>query len=527
MKQFEKVQVKRPNLSTHDLSHEVKLTGNMGKLIPILMEETLPGDKFQLKSELLMRFMPTIAPIMQRINAYVHYFFVPNRIIWDEWEDFITGGREGSLLPNLPKIVDDPYDYKQSSRWQVNSLADYFGIPVQQFEHHVAPATKDLSISQLPFRAYQRIFNDYYLDTEIDDPTVSEPSVNSDNYPVGHSEEIVLCTLRTRRWEKDYFTTALPYTQLGTEVTLPLGAEATVKLDTDYASINTQKWKDSVGGATVTGNAQFITGEMRSYLSDQTWLDPAGTLYADLASATSATINDLRRSYALQRWLEKNARAGSRYFEQMLSHFGVKNPDSRLQRAEYIGGGKMPVKISEVLQTSASEVNSSQGNMAGHAFASGTNANGYYKCGEHGIIIGLLSVMPRSSYMQGMHKFFSKDDRFDFYWPEFANIGEQALMTNELYLENDEDNEVFGYVPRYQEYRFRHDRVAGYMRDDYDFWHLARNFDSKPSLNSTFIACLPDDRIWPVRGEEYRPLIVQIWNSVKAIRPVVKYGTPI
>jgi len=531
MKQSELVEVKRPQSSVHDLSHEVKMTAKMGELTPILTQEVLPGDNFKVNTETLLRMQPLLAPMMHRVNTYIHYFFVPNRILWDDWESFITGGKDGTEAPNHPKITGTLSDWTEEHA-TIGSLCDFIGLPVENMANEDPSGT--LEVSQLAFRAYQRVYNEYYRDPNLVDEI--EQHTSSSNIAVTSTEGYDLLDMRQRAWEKDYFTATLPTPQRGEEVTLPLGENAPVVLANQTGH---QIMRQASGGQATAGNANVALSDansnldttLRSASAQDLWLDPNGTLEADLSAATSASINDWRRSMALQRWLEKNMRGGHRYFEQLFSHFGVKSPDHRLQRPEYLGGGKMPVKISEVLQTSETNAttDSAQGNMSGHGFATGSNAYFKSRFQEHGFVIGIMSIMPRTAYQQGVAKMHVKFDRFDYYWPEFAHIGEEAVKNREIYLTGSAtaDEQTFGYNPRYQDYRYAFDRVAGNMRDTLDFWHLGRKFTSPPSLNKTFVECRPDNRIWPITNGEYDHFIVQIYNKITAIRPVVKHGTPI
>lgn len=517
MKQYENVKVPLPKRSVFDLSHERKFTCQMGNLIPVLMSEVIPGDKFNVRMETLVRFHPMIAPVMHRINVFIHFFFVPYRIIWDEFEDFITGGKLGTDTTNLPMIEDLMEEFYGSSKFQVGSLADYLGIPVQNIPNE---SINGVSLSQLPFRAYQQIYNDYYRDETLnDDVEFLKDSVNKD---VADSVAEGLLNLQFRCWEKDYFTSALPFTQRGDDVTLPLG---------DYAYVSgIPAWNKATGGLPESGLTEFdgLTAFLKDSQPDPLKIikyEVEDGLKADLSTAASATINDVRRAFALQRWMEKNARAGYRYTEQILSHFGVKSKDSRLQRAEYLGGGKQPVVISEVLQTSKDEAGSPLGDLGGHGYAAGENATFKRTFSEHGIVLGIMSIMPRTAYYQGVPRLFLKNDKYDFFWPELANIGEQEVYNCELYYGDTANDSTFGYQPRYEEYRHQFDSVHGDMRTNLEFWHLGRKFTSRPNLNSGFVLYAIDNRIFSELT--YDPVIVQTYCNFKAIRPIPKMGIPI
>lgn len=522
MKQFEKIRLQKPKSSVFDLSHEKKLTCNMGELVPILCEETLPGDKFRINTEILLRFQPLISPMMHRVNVYTHFFFVPYRLIWNEWESFITGGEDGKASPIYPTFEGE-LNYANSNYTGVfdeGSLMDHLGVPCHTF---IGSAKMQRKLSLLPFRAYQLIYNEYYRDQNLQQPVLFTRSSGAFTYQDDEPELKALLKIRMRAWEKDYFTSALPWAQRGDQVLLPLQGTAPVKgtplLREEYSHVSAEDILSAkTNGAIIYDN---MSGEH---------LEIYAGLNADLSQSTSTTITELRRAYALQRWLEKMARGGSRYVEQMLHMFGVKSSDARLQRPEYLGGGKLPVQISEVLQTSRSDENETpQGNMAGHGFTAGVN-NGFTRYfEEHGLVIGIMSVMPRTAYMQGIPKMLLKNDRFDYFFPEFAHIGEQEVMTHELYY-NPEVNEIdseFGYQRRYAEYTVRNDQVAGDMRTTLKHWHMAREFSNMPSLNSAFVTSDPSSRIFAVTDPQWHKLICQLYFDFKAIRPIPKYGEPI
>lgn len=373
---FTHVPLKRPRSNVFDLSHERKLSMNMGDLVPIMLNEVVPGDKFQIKTEILMRMAPMLAPIMHRVNVYTHYFYVPTRLIWSDFEEFITGGRLGPQ-PDVPGPVP-PYgirsDASNHSRMLTGSLADYLGIPPNRI---TSPMVYDnLKFSTLPFRAYQLIYNEYYRDQNLE-PEIPISLSSGEELKSTQTREALLI-LRKRAWEKDYFTSALPWPQRGGDVHMSLGSSAPIVFDktTGYnqhlvttngtviapSNTNLQAASDPNEG----GHTAIKAGTQTANI------DPNNTLYADLSNAQGSTINELRRALRLQEWLEKNARSGGRYIEQILSHFGVRSSDARLQRPEYLGGGKTPLKISEVLQTSETDA-TAQGNMSGHGIATGVS----------------------------------------------------------------------------------------------------------------------------------------------------------
>jgi hypothetical protein len=343
--------------------------------------------------------------------------------------------------------------------------------------------------------------------------------------------------MKKRAWQHDYFTSALPWTQRGPEATIPLGSTAPVIWE-NYGSAT--KIRDNADGSLVqnTSIPDIITdhnGQTYANIPNQKYLDfdNSDHLHADLSAATASSINDLRRAFRLQEWLERNARGGARYIEIITAHFGVRSSDARLQRPEFLGGSSTPITISEVLQTSntAGATGSDatpQGNMAGHGVSVGSSNYVSYRAEEHGYIIGIMSVMPKTAYQQGVPKHWKKLDKFDYYWPSFANIGEQPIYNEEIYHQNNAtDAEVFGYTPRYAEYKYIPSTVHGTFRTSLDFWHMGRIFSTKPTLNADFIECdsAEVDRVFNVpSGEEH--LYVYLHNEVKATRLMPYFGTP-
>jgi len=513
MKQFETVRIQKPKSSVFDLSHENKLTMDMAKLVPVFLQETIPGDKFRVNTECLLRFQPLLAPIMHRVNVYVHFFFVPNRLIWDDWKDFITGGKLGTLEPNHPKLTGTGNEAVEA--FGLNSLGDYLGIPVKNY---VADGEQITPVSQLPFRAYQLIYNEYYRDQNMEDEIVIPKG--SLDYVVSSEFGQRLHLIRTRSWEKDYFTSCLPTAQRGAAVKLPL-------IGTVDVSGHALFKKESDGTNPDAGNTKFLGASDRLSDANSNLLEVVGGLTGELDEATATTISELRTAFSLQRWMEKMMRGGARYIEQIKMMFGVTSSDARLQRPEYLGGGKLPVAISEVLQTSETNT-TAQGNMSGHAVSAGM-ATGFSKFfEEHGFVIGIISVLPRTAYMQGLPRIFSKFDRFDYFWPDFAHIGEQPVFNRELFVSNDDnDEETFGYQPRYSEYRYMYDHVHGDFRDTLKFWHMAREFNELPLLGKNFTMANPTTRIYPVEDLRFKKLIVQLYFNFRAIRPIPKFGDPV
>lgn len=546
---FNSIRLKRPKRNVFNLSYENKLTMNMGELVPIMCMPIVPGDKFRVNTEALVRLAPLVAPMMHRVNVYTHYFFVPNRLVWTEWEDFITKGIDGEDAPVFPRLSLHAGSFSAEASFRRyladSTLWDYLGLPTikgigsQSFDNIVNGVTvpEGFSVSALPFRAYQLIYNEYYRDQNLTNPIDFSLIGGS----VSSADLISLLTLRRRAWEKDYFTSALPWLQRGPEVSVPINGIGGSS-DVVYRNPNNaqQHWVDYDGRNMPGGAMNIVPGEVSQYSfgvaatvgetamnNRGPQLDPNGTLQVDLNEA-GVSIQDLRTSNALQRWFERNARGGSRYIEQILAHFGVRSSDARLQRPQFLGGGKMPIAVSEVLQTSSTDATSPQANMAGHGISAGVNNGFRHYFEEHGYVIGLMSIMPRTGYQQGVPRDFTKFDNMDFYFPEFAHLSEQEIKNQELYISNDPTyNEgTFGYTPRYAEYKYHESEAHGDFRGNMSFWHLNRIFTDKPNLNTTFVECNPSNRVFATSQTQDDKFWVQIYQDVKALRLMPKYGTP-
>lgn len=498
---FNSIKMTKPNKNVFDLSHDVKLSLNMGELVPTMCTECVPGDKFNISCESLLRFSPLVSPVMHRMDVTMHYFFVPNRLLWPKWEKYITNTPEPLLLPAFPTVAIGAGYY--------GPLADYLGIP--------APIGGNIEqVSALPFAAYALIYNEYYRDQNLS-TAITSSVIDGDN------SGLLDLSLQNRAWEHDYFTGSLPFAQKGNPVTFPLSVEdfKVSMLVNAPGEVGVEATWDNV--ATTIPPQAYARTEESDFLGGS-----SGKLFvkgSDVVGDTS--INDLRRAFRLQEWLEKAARGGSRYVENILAHFGVRSSDKRMQRPEYITGTKSPVQISEVLNTTGTE-DAPQGNMAGHAVSVTSGQYGDYFCEEHGYIIGIMSVMPKTAYQQGIPKHFLKhNDPFQFFWPSFAHIGEQEVQNREIYaFQGSAGNDTFGYVPRYAEYKFENSRVAGDFRTTLDFWHLGRIFATPPALNQAFIECVPDNRIFAVTDPSVQKLYAHVLHKVRAVRSMPKFGTP-
>lgn len=502
---FKNVKVSSPKKTGFDLSHEVKLSTEFGKLTPVLCEEVVPGDKWQINTESLVRLAPLIAPVMHRIDLYIHYFYVPNRLIWSRWEDFITGEYVGTI----PQIA------LASAQWQPGSPGDYLGLPVDPF------ASGQAVVSQMPFRAYWKIWNDYYRDENLQTEIDVESLVTAD-----------YMTCAYRSWGKDYFTSALPWAQKGDPVSMQ--ADVTYM---DEAEVFHATYPMDTMASTGIGHSDAAGGNKVLGVVDTGTPTPANIGIENIDSI-GIEINEFRTANTLQKYLEKLARGGSRYKEFLLNFFGVNSKDARLDRPEFIGGGKVPVTISEVVKTSSTDGTSPQGEMAGHGIAVGQTGNKYHFCDEHGYIMGILSCMPKAGYHQGLHRKWSRSVNTDFYNPEFAHLGEQEVKNKEIYLQGSgagtSDDDVFGYQSIWSEYKYTADRVCGDFADfvsgGLEHWHLIRHFGSLPALNEDFVTTEAEKnelqgRIFAA-GYSKDTLWIQLYHKIKAVRPMPYYGTP-
>lgn len=541
---FTQVPVRHQKRNHFDLSHEVKMSCKFANLYPILLKDTLPGDTFSDTSQVMARLAPMLAPIYHRLDITVHFFFVPNRLLANDWEAFITGGQDGTEAPVLPYITPagvqangalGPEFMRKGSLW------DYFGLPVLGASD-TASSTERLSV--LPFLAYGKVWSDYYRDPNFNDEL--KPLEDFSAGDVSALPELNdYMSLYQRGWEKDYFTSALDAPQRGLEVLMPLAGTA------DVTYMPTSRIYEDDGTEVKTTTASIgtyntgspVTQSNELYVGGQPGLGKGRLENIDEVTISNSTtsINDFRRALAIQTWLENNARAGYRYTEQILSHFDVRVPDYRLQRAEYLGGGKQPITIREVV-ASANSTNGEDtqplGDLAGHGLSVGNTNRFNYYCQEHGWIIGILSVMPRTAYSQGIDRMWSRQDKFDYAWPELAHIGEQEILNKEIFfvptLAADPANAgTFGYIPRYSEYKFSNDRIAGDFRDSLGFWHLGRNFLSRPALSASFTTMEEDGdgleetyrRIFYVQdGTDY--VWLQIYHSLHTKRPLPYFGVP-
>jgi hypothetical protein len=474
--------------SKHSLSNYKLLSCDLGELVPIGLTEVLAGDSIQHATNALIRAAPLLSPVMHPLNVSISHWFVPNRLVWEDWEDFITGGPDGMDASVFPTI-----DLGGSGA-AVGSLADYLGVPT---------GVANLEVSALPFRAYALIFNEWYRDQDLVSPLTIDLTSGPDT--------TTNTAMQNAAWEKDYFTTSRPWEQKGAAITVPLGTEAEVKTH-----------QTPTGELSIEDGAGTLRKLQASAAS--VYLDAAGVsggeMYADLTNASAVTVNVLREALALQRYEEARARYGSRYTEY-LRYLGIMSSDARLQRPEYLGGGKETIQFSEVLQTA--EGTDPVGTLRGHGISS-MRSNRYRRFfEEHGYVISTLCARPKTIYADGLSRTWNRRTKEDFWQRELEHIGQQPVLNKEVYAAHSSPEDTFGYQDRYDEYRKGISTIAGEFRSTLDYWHFARQFGSDPALNADFIKCVPVETPFAVPSEDV--LQVMARHSIQARRLVTSRGT--
>lgn len=539
--------------STFDRSHSLKTSFDVGQVVPFYCDEVLPGDTFHVKSSKVVRLQTLLTPMMDNIYLDTYFYFVPNRLVWEHWKEFCGENNESAWIPTTEYQV--PQITSPAGGWNVGTLADYFGIPT---------GVPNLSVNALPFRAYALIMDEWFRDENIMDPLLipkddstiagTNGAFSVENVAKGGAP-FIACKYH------DYFTSALPSPQKGPDVTIPIATAGPVPVvaNVDKHDLgNSPLSFNQVGGAGTVNNGYYALGVnkasntsavLRSSTSPSTapsnyYQFTPDNLWADFdGSASAASINQLRMAFQIQKFYEKDARGGTRYIELLKSHFGVTSPDARLQRPEYLGGNRVPITINQVIQQSGTEsTGTPQGNVAGMSVTTDVNGDFIHSFVEHGFVIGVMVARYDHTYQQGIERFWSRKSRFDYYWPVFANIGEQAILNKEIFAQGSDvvnsssgkpyDDEVFGYQEAWADYRYKPNHVTGEMRSQYsqslDFWHLGDDYDALPHLSPSWLQENKEtvDRVLAVSSRLSNQLFADIYIENRCTRPMPLYSIP-
>lgn len=537
------VQIGRSRL---DRNQNVKFSMNAGELIPFYVDEILPGDSCSIDTSKVVRMSTLVAPIMDNIYLDTYYFFVPSRIVWDHWKEFMGENTASAWIPTVSYTI--PQITAPSGGWNVGTIADYFGLPT---------GIGNISVNAIPFRCYCEIFNEWFRDENLTDPTyyskgdATVSGSNGNNYLT----DLIKggAPVKVAKYH-DYFTSALPAPQKGPDVPLPLGQTApvgTLTGDTFAASSlfgsTALKFKQPNGSAIPSGGFSLglydgtgVVGSAPGTL--QSYGYTPSNLWVDLTRASGTSINQLRQAFQIQKLYEKEARGGSRYKEILMAHFNVKSPDARLQRPEYLGGSRVPINIHQVVQNSATDSVSPQGNTTAYSLTIDSHSDFTKSFTEHGYVLGLCCVRYDHSYQQGIERMWSRKVKEDFYFPVLANIGEQAILNKEIYAQGSTvidsatgkayDEEVFGYQEAWAEYRYKPSRIAGQLRSTYatslDLWHLGDDYSSLPQLSDAWIRedATTIDRTLAVASTVSHQFIADVYVKNSHVRPMPLYSIP-
>ncbi len=522
--------------SRFDRSCSVKTSFNVGDLIPFYVDEVLPGDTHQIDTSKVVRLQTLITPMMDNLYLDTYYFFVPNRLVWNHWKEFNGENTDSAWTPSVDYTV--PQITSPAGGWSVGTIADYMGLPT---------GVENLSVSALPFRCYSLICSEWFRDQNLCDP-LNVPVDDSTVVGVNSGDYVTDCCRGGKPYRAakyhDYFTSCLPSPQKGPDVQIPVAETSNLPVvslnaETNFAlhernplvrqADNTSYlggMYSSAGSGLVKGSGGS-SGDSESLYLSNLWAIQSGEV-------TAATINQLRTAFQIQKMYERDARGGTRYIEVLKSHFGVTSPDARLQRPEYLGGNRIPISVNQVIQQSGtSNGTTPQGNVAGMSHTTDRNSDFTRSFTEHGYIIGLMVCRYDHTYQQGIERHWSRKTRFDYYWPVFANIGEQAVLNKEIYADGSAaDSEVFGYQEAWADYRYKPSRVTGEMRSSYaqslDSWHLADDYSALPKLSPTWIFEDPSnvDRVLAVQSSKSNQLFADLYIQNRTTRPMPMYSVP-